>query len=88
VTKDADLESVLAWKNGLFKYNSISVQELMRQAARWYDVDINYSGTVPTDTFTGTIPRNVSLATMLKVLEESGIKFKIEGKNVTVLSVK
>ncbi|HEX4850322.1 MAG TPA: FecR domain-containing protein, partial [Puia sp.] len=52
VSSSADIDEVMAWKNGLFKYSSISLPELMRQAARWYDVDINYEGKIPDDTYT------------------------------------
>jgi transmembrane sensor len=86
VEKNVDVDQVLAWKNGMFKYNSANLETLMRQAARWYDVDVVFaSKMISNDTYTGSIPRTVSLATWFRVLEESGVHFKIESRKVIVL---
>ncbi|RYF99419.1 MAG: FecR family protein, partial [Chitinophagaceae bacterium] len=37
--KQADIELVTAWKNGVFSYNKTEIKTMMRQFARWYDVD-------------------------------------------------
>ena len=34
--------------------------------------------------FVGEIPRNTRLSAVLKILEASGIKFKVEGKKIIV----
>jgi len=52
--------------------------------ARWYDVEVVY-GETPQGHYRGKISRNVNLSEMLKILEEGGIKFKIEGKKITVI---
>jgi transmembrane sensor len=33
--KMADVEQVMAWKNGLFKFQGTPMEEMMRQIARW-----------------------------------------------------
>jgi len=58
----------------------------MRQLSRWYDVEVTYSGSVPTDRFTGKMSRYKSLSKVLKVLELSDVHFKIEGKKIIVAS--
>jgi transmembrane sensor len=85
ILSDADVEEAIAWKNGYYKYNSTDIQSLMRQAARWYDVDVVYEGKIPEDKFTGKIPRSVNLTEWLKILEYSEVKFKIDGKKLTVM---
>lgn len=82
--QQADVEQVMAWKNGLFKFQSTPMQEMMRQIARWYDVEVVYEGAIKDDPVTGTMPRNTNASEALSMLEYLGYKFKIEGKKITV----
>lgn len=84
VIPHVNVEDVVAWKNGFFQYKSVDLPSVMRQVARWYDLNIVYAGNIPTDRFTGKIPRSVSIARLLKWLEWSDIHFKIEGKTMIV----
>jgi hypothetical protein len=60
------------------------MQTVMRQVSRWYDVDIVFKEKVNKH-ITGTLPKNAGIATLLKVMEESGgIHFTINGKKVSV----
>lgn len=85
VTEDIDTEAVIAWKNGYFSFDNTDLTTLMRQISRWYDVDIEYAGKVPTRKFGGEISRNSNLLETLKILSESKIFFRIEGKKIIVL---
>src|SRR5690606_17012256 len=38
----ADTEEVIAWKNGLFQFNSAGLASIMHQLERWYDVKVVY----------------------------------------------
>lgn len=83
-TAAADLEEVLAWKNGIFYLQDVNIQTIMRQLSRWYDVDVVYEGNI-TQQFVGKIPRTMNLSDVLKVLESTGwVHFRFEGKTVTV----
>jgi transmembrane sensor len=82
---DADLEQALAWKNGYFHFSNSSLQEVMRQLARWYDVEIEYKGEIPDRQFGGEISRNSNASEVLKILELSKIHFRIEGKKIIVM---
>jgi ferric-dicitrate binding protein FerR (iron transport regulator) len=83
-TQPADLEEAVAWKNGLLKFNEATIQDVMRQIARWYDVDVVYTNGIPADLFRGEIYRNVNVSKVLKVLEASGVHFTVEGKKILV----
>jgi len=85
IVHEADIESVVAWKNGLFQFNSADIQTIMRQIERWFDVNVHYEGPIPEGHYSGTVGRNNSLLTVLRIFEESGLKFRIEGKELTVL---
>jgi ferric-dicitrate binding protein FerR (iron transport regulator) len=75
---------VMAWKNGLFEFNETDIQTIMRQIARWYNVDVEFNGIV-TQHFNGSIQRQVNVSKVLNMLEKTGgIRFMIEGKKVIV----
>jgi transmembrane sensor len=79
-----DLYQVMAWKNGYFQFERSDIQTVMRQIARWYDVDIKYEGPVTKDKFGGSIPRDATLSQVLHALEQSLVHFTIQGKQVIV----
>lgn len=81
---DADIDNVIAWKNGVFEFVDENLQTIMRQIARWYDVEVIYRGDIPTDKFTGRVSRNTSLSGVLKILQLSDIRITIENKKVIV----
>lgn len=82
----ADIDETIAWKNGLFEYKSKDITYVMRDVARWYNIEIVYDGPKPTDTFTGGFSRSVTLTELLTILEISRVHFKLEGRKLTVLS--
>jgi len=82
---EVDTEAVVAWKNGLFMFNSEDIETIMMQISRWYDVEVVYPGNKPDIHLSGIISRNVNVSSVLKMLEISGVKFKVEGKKITVL---
>ena len=79
-------EEVMAWKEGLFNYKRSDITEVLRDAARWYDIEIVYEGKKPADTFTGGIDRTATLTELLTILQMTGIHFKLEGRKLIVLS--
>lgn len=80
LNRQADLDMVLAWKNGNFLFKENSIEDIMLQVARWYDVDIRYAAKHPTDHFVGNLPRKDSLSHVLRLLELTGsVRFKIDG---------
>jgi len=84
VINNVDMDQVVAWKNGYFSFNRSDLQTVMRQLARWYDVEINYEGKIPERQFGGKIDRNSNLSEVLKILEESKVHFRIEEKKIIV----
>lgn len=82
------VETVMAWKEGLFDYKRSDITEVLRDAARWYDIEIVYAGNRPNDTFTGGIDRTATLTELLTILEMTGLHFKLEGRKLTVLNGK
>ena len=85
VLNNVDIGKVIAWKNGLFNFNGVKLEDAMQQLARWYDIEIVYEKGIPDITFFGEVSRDVSLAGLLKGLEGAGVNFRIEeGKKLVV----
>ncbi len=81
---NADLEQVMAWKAGYFWFENTPIREIMAEAARWYDVEVRYAGTVTEEGFSGKISREAPLSRLLQVLELNGITVKTNGKTITI----
>ncbi|RXF70119.1 FecR family protein [Arcticibacter tournemirensis] len=86
VTDDVDPNGEIAWKNGLFQFNDSDIKLVMRQVARWYDLNVTYEGEIPSKRLTGKIPRDAKASQLLSMLEYSGLKFRIQGKNIIVIN--
>jgi ferric-dicitrate binding protein FerR (iron transport regulator) len=84
VKEDADMEEVVAWKNGEFLFQRADIGTLMRQVARWYDIEVNYPNGKPKDKFTGKIGRNVNLSQLLEILKYSEVRFELKGRTLVV----
>ncbi|MBX3255117.1 MAG: FecR domain-containing protein [Chitinophagaceae bacterium] len=83
--KAADIEETVAWKNGLFSFNGDDLPSIMRQLARWYNLEVHYEGAIPKRLFAGKVFRNMNLSETLKVFELSNVHFRIEGNKLTVI---
>lgn len=81
---EADTDRVVAWKNGLFLFEGATIEEVMRQVSRWYDIDVSYQGEIPTH-YSGGFSRSTPLAEVLDMLQ-LGVKakFVLEGKMLMV----
>ncbi len=83
--KRVNIEQEIAWKAGYFVFRNSSIQDIMRQVSRWYDVEVEYRGQPPIGTFGGTYSKNKDILELLKGLELTGlIHFTIEGRKVIV----
>ncbi|WP_460639043.1 FecR domain-containing protein [Larkinella harenae] len=84
VVQEVDTEGVISWKNGYFRFEQANLPELMRQIARWYDVEVEFEGTPREREFVGQIERRANLSKVLKILELGGVRFRVEGKKIIV----
>jgi ferric-dicitrate binding protein FerR (iron transport regulator) len=85
MAKDVDTEEAIAWQRGYFHYVHANIGDVLRQLARWYDVEVIFTTPVSDDyTFDGEIGRDLNLSTILKYLEKNDLHFHIEGKKLIV----
>lgn len=81
-----NLNKAIAWKNGKFVFDNESIEDIMQELSRWYDVEIKYQGDVSNRIFTGSMNRKMGLAAILtKISYTEAVHFKIEGRRVTVM---
>ncbi|WP_205509982.1 FecR family protein [Longitalea arenae] len=85
INHSPDIDQVMAWKNGWFEFDDTDIKTIMRQISRWYDVDIRYETKTADEKYGGRISRNLNLSNILKMLENYGVHFKLEGKTLTVI---
>lgn len=82
----ADIDDVMAWKNGLFIFNNEHITDIMTRLARWYDIEVAYEGNMSGIAFQGNYQRSRNLVNLLKTIEQTNsVRFKIEGKRITVI---
>ncbi|HRN57581.1 MAG TPA: FecR domain-containing protein [Agriterribacter sp.] len=81
LNEPVNTDQVMAWKNELFNFENASLEEVMRQLSRWYDIEVLYEQGIPQMVFGGEMSRNVSLAGLLSGLERAGVHFRIEEGN-------
>ncbi|SEN94428.1 FecR family protein [bacterium A37T11] len=82
--KAIDINTAIAWKSGDFYFKNTTLEDMMQQLIRWYDIEVTYKSPIPKETFTGDMPRNASLRTVLELLKISGIRFHLEGRRLYI----
>lgn len=85
VTTSADTEMVVAWKEGLFRFEHTPLDAVLRQLARWYDVQVVYEQGVPGILFSGEIKRDLDLNQALTVLSTMGVHYRVEGRKLIIM---
>lgn len=82
--KKVKVEDVIGWKNGQILFENEDLETIMRQASRWYDVNVIYQGTIPNRLFIGGIPRKSKLSEFLKILEYENVHYTLSGNTIIV----
>jgi transmembrane sensor len=84
--KEVDATDAIAWKNGYFLFRKESIQTVMKKVARWYDVEIEYRGSVNEKKLGGSVSRFEKITDLLSTIElTESVHFKIEGRRVIVM---
>ncbi|MBC8988190.1 FecR family protein [Pedobacter sp. N36a] len=73
-----------AWINGIFSFEGDDLKSVMRQVARWYDVNVIYVGPISEEKYFGEISRSSKLSEVFKILELNNVNFDVVGKTIKV----
>ncbi len=84
VAQVQSVDEIIAWKNGITRFHKAHIQEIMSDISRWYNVDIEYMGTIPDKTFDLNLSREANLKELVAALREQGIHLYLHAGKVTV----
>ncbi|MBO9566958.1 MAG: FecR domain-containing protein [Niastella sp.] len=83
--KVVNVAETVAWKNGWFIFHQENLQNIMKQAGRWYDAEIVLDPAIMNKKLGGNISRYKDISELLENLKlTGGIDYKIEGQKVTL----
>lgn len=83
IINNVEADDVIAWKNGQFVFEDEPLESVMKKIARWYNVEIEYSGIDKTKRIGGGVSRYENVSAVLKQLElTKSVHFKIEGRKI------
>ena len=87
---EVNVEQYTAWKNGRIYFENNSLEEILSNLARWYDVEIDYASEDLKDLrFSVDMARYTEFNQVFGILElTKKVKFKIENNKVTVVKGK
>lgn len=82
----ANLEEALAWKNGLFVFQSECLESIARKLSRWYNIDIVFKdNTLKNIRFTGRLRRYDDMTVLLTMISStSRVTFTRDGLRLIV----
>jgi transmembrane sensor len=87
LNKAVNVEDIISWKNGQFKFSEGTINEVMTAAARWYGITVTYDGPIK-EHFVLNLSRDLPLSALLEILESTGsVRFEVSGKQVKVIAV-
>ncbi len=83
--KTVNLDEITAWTTGWFKFHNKSIREVMKEAGRWYDVEVEFQKDIDEKKIGGTISRYKNISELLDNLKITGnINYQIKGRRVTL----
>lgn len=82
--KTVNTNQFTAWKSGYFDFTDMKLSDVMKQIARWYDLQVVYEGEIPKIEFFGSIERKSNLSVVLALLETNNITYHMKGKTIYI----
>jgi ferric-dicitrate binding protein FerR (iron transport regulator) len=84
--RHVNAEEVAAWREGAFILEGQTLEEIARDIARWYDVEVIFRERAPKNVaFKGRIPRYADLQEVLLTLERTGeVSFSVVERTIIV----
>lgn len=85
-SEKANIDAVTAWRKGEFIYHETEMAVIMRQLARWYDVKVEYRGSIAGIAFSGKLPQKQRVKELLDILSDTRkIHFEIKDDSTIVI---
>lgn len=81
---DTDPAASIAWMYGRLPLRKMDIPSFMRSVSRWYDVNVEYEGKLPTATFSAMLIKDIPLSELLTALDANGVHCRLQGRTVIV----
>ena len=83
---EVDVNEFTSWKDGLFYFKDIALEEILRLVSRWYDLEVFYMNQgAKSVIYSGKLPMYSSVEDVLRKFEISGdVRFELKGRTLTV----
>lgn len=84
--KTVDTQYATSWKEGMFLFQEMRLEDIMNQLERWYDVHTFYTNESVKDLhFSGDLSRFKNIDTFIEMFEKSSdITIEVQGKNIII----
>lgn len=82
-----DVYSEISWKNGLFSFKSMPLEDIMKVLSRWYDVEVVFADpNVEKVKFNGVLSKNQHLEEILTTIQNTNFinAYEIKNKKITI----
>jgi transmembrane sensor len=82
----ANIDAVVAWKDGYFKFDDDNLEEIMKQIARWYAVKVVFKDeSLKTESYGAVITRSSKISSLINLMQQAGnADFEIEGNTIMI----
>lgn len=84
VLSNINMDAVMAWQKEQFVFSGLDAKTLMRQVARWYDVEVVFERDISGVKLGGSVSRDISLSTLIAALKKYNIHCKLSGGKIIV----
>ena len=81
-----DTQYATSWKNGMFLFQEMRLEDIMNQLERWYDIHVFYTHERAKNLhFSGDLSRFKNRNTFIEMFEKSSdVKIEVQGKNLII----
>jgi transmembrane sensor len=81
---DANIEQVIAWKYGVFDFTGKELKTVLREVARWYDLEVVYEVEPAAGEIVGKMQMNLALPQVMNILKGLDINYRIDGRRLII----
>lgn len=74
---EVDAQQIIAWKDGFFVFDGNNTEEVLREIGQWYGIGVEDKIGNRTVKYTGKIPKNISMARLVKLLSYADINVQV-----------
>ncbi|MCW3463009.1 FecR family protein [Chitinophaga nivalis] len=69
--QQADIQQQLAWVNGDFVFRGETLENILRQVERWYDIEVEYPPHIGKMRFNGMVSRSQPLSAIIRMIQST-----------------